>query len=365
MPPAPLPNKWQVQSAENQDEVAGVRSGAFYWAVQACFLLSSPDPRENGQQQRWKEYICARYYNTVEKPPVIKAIGSARFHESVDSMGPLVALNRDIVEFLAELKEKKGELGNLELNVDIGAKDMPTQIEAAIGYIFAFEIAFPSLALKKKYDDMWEMSLVYDSVEKKLEELAIDVRPLVDGVEDYLTVTLRGEPVYAFLTVDEETGYIRIELFVDTDQLLVDMTVTKRPTECLFGGDIKRPPQRLIQPVRRFLCGLSPAHLEQAYTLAARGVVELLATFRRFASTQLSSQDGALTLQTRWKYGKRAQQSVPCNNDSSEQSFAMMKQAARRRPAARSDTIEAHVLWNFNHVDEAMRNGELEDDVFE
>eukprot|EP00959_Pyramimonas_sp_CCMP1952_P230513 4818897-Pyramimonas_sp.AAC.1 len=60
------------------------------------------------------------------------------------------------------------------MNVDIGAKDLPTQIEVAMGYIFAYEIAFPSLALKKKYDDMWELSVVYDSVEAKLEELIED-----------------------------------------------------------------------------------------------------------------------------------------------------------------------------------------------
>ena len=251
------------------------------------------------------------------------------------------------------------------MNVDIGAKDLPTQIEVAMGYIFAYEIAFFSLALKKKYDDMWELSVVYDSVEAKLEELIEDVRPFVDGVEDRVEVTLRGDPVFAFLTVDVDTSYIRVELIVDTNQLLVDIAVTKRPTQCMFGADIKRPPERFIKPVRQFLRRQSGPHLEQAYTLAKRGLQWTTTTLRRFGDSQLTSQAGALTLQNRWRYGKTAQQSVPCNNDKCEMSFAMMKQAARRRPAARPDTIAAHVMWQFNHLYDVLRNNELAEDVYQ
>ena len=277
------------------DPCQGVRAGGLYWARLVSFLVASPDPRENGIQTDWLEYMArADDLRGFALTTALEVLGKARFHEALKSCGPLMARSKDLTEFLEYIQARKGKWGNMEQNVYDGLKDMPTQLEVALCYLFYHEIAFPSMALKKNYDDHWEMSEVYDHFLTGLQRLQHDITPLFTGMVDVQTVSI----------ITDEEGNVTTEARLE-----------KQPMECLLGPEVKRDRAPGIHAVRDFVSNLSAEHMEQITALAVKGIEDMLVVFTRFAQDQLTSQAGKLTKEQRAYYGVSKALKVEVTND--------------------------------------------------
>ena len=274
---------------------SGVRAGGLYFARLVSFLVASPDPRENGIQNDWKEWVAVKDEERKPAEPItgpLEVLGKARFHETLCASGPLFVRAEDLKVFLEGVKMQKGAWGNMEQNVHDGLNDIPTLMELALQYILFYEVAFPSMAAKKLYNNHWVLSDMYDNFELALRSLQEDISPLLTGLVDEVRVVLRVR----------EDGHVSTELAM-------------RPLHCLLGPGIKRPRGKLISKIREWVSELSMEHKEQFEALARAAVDEMLPTFLRFARDQLSSQDGDMLKNMQSKYGVNMAVHIELTND--------------------------------------------------
>jgi len=352
--PVSLPNKYQKSRVDRGEIVPGVMKGGFDLTFLTSALLEIPNAKESGRQVQWREFVEIRYRNEPKKPEGIGVAGKSRFHEQVTICGSILNRREDIIAFLDELRRDNGELGNLELNVYTGLHDTATLTEMCVMYVFAYELALPSMKIKKVCHSQWDLSPLYNEAERRIKILIEDVKPFLTGTEPKVLCELSfAQDESATITFDFETA--------------------TQEAPGIFGDGVERPDAKVITKVRKRLAELSTEEFEHAEVLARKGLADFLVTFQRFAGPQLKSQRGVKqknSVHLGGSLGKENErdfeigQKVPITNDECEGNHGRYKQLHRGVTFVNLDNLESWALWRANKLNKALENGEIAQDVF-